>query len=228
VLHEAFADISAESGQEMFVTKVLFAMVAAVAAAAIVDPVVEGLSNVGLFGSGTYTDGSNADVIVVLTIAGLIAAIFVALMVQRMLRGTAAPSRWLRVSSTQLGSAGIAGLLPAIFVLQLGVLYAMETLEQTLVVGHAFGGTVWMGAPVLASLLLHGVGCIIVSFGLARLLQVLARRIVEVVRFALRCWLLQRNVGPLRKPRAAPIVISRLLEPLIERLLGRAPPLPSV
>ncbi len=207
-------------------TRMAFAAAAAVTAAALVDPLVEKLSNAGVFGAGRFTDGSNADVIPALAIAALLCAVFIALTVQRVLRDSPV-TRWVSRSVSHLDAPSVSRLLPVIFALQLGILYVMETLEQVFAVGHSFGGTIWLGAPILASLLLHFTGSVIVSFVLSRALHAIARRVVDAVHFIL-CLVLRCEIGCVCAVRREPIEISPLLESLIACLKERAPPHPAV
>ena len=119
-------------------------------------------------------------------------------------------------------------LLPLIFALQLAVLYSMETAEQLVTSGHIMGPAIWLGGPVLLSLAFHAAGCVLVAFGLSRLLSALTKRIVDVVRLVLQFVIIRRNLGSECHLPIEPIAISERLEPFIKRLKGRAPPQPAV
>ena len=149
-----------------------FALAAAVVAAAIADPCVEAVSNAGTFGPGAFTDGSNLDVLPALALGlGLLCVLLVARIRGEMLRASGDALR-----------GGIAQLLPAIFVAQMGVLYAMETLEQIVVTGHVMGAAVWLGGPIAFSLAVHAVFCVAVAYALAAMVHGLARHTVRVIR----------------------------------------------
>lgn len=212
----------------MLASRGLFAVAAAVAAAASIDPLVEALSNSHAFGPGIYTDGSNADVVPALNVALAFSALLIVFAVQRILGQEVAVARWLRPYTTHIDIASARRLVPTIFALQLGTLYVMETAEQILVTGHVMGPTIWLGGPVLISLALHGAGCIAVTFALSWLLRALTKRIVDAVRFVLRFVIVRRNLGPKRHVELESISVSERLEPFIERLKGRAPPHPAV
>lgn len=199
-------------------TRIAFAGATAIAAAAFVDPLVEWLSNIGTFGAGRFSDGSNADVIPTLAVAAALCILFVTL---------SARSVWATKSATHLDAASIWRLLPLIFAMQLGVLFTMETLEQLIVVSHLFGGTVWLGGPVLVSLSMHFVGGAILAFALSWILQAAARHVVHAVRLVLG-FAVGRNIDCAATIRTETIETSRLIKPLIRRLKGRAPPLPAV
>lgn len=199
-------------------------MAAAVIAAAIVDPVVEHLANAGVFGAGAFTDHSNADVLPALCAGALCSIAFVILAAARGLGFSAVLSHWLEEPVRQLDELGVRALIWRIYALQIAVLFAMETAEQRVVLGHFLGGTVWLGGPVLASLMLHFAGCVLVTFVLSRVLAALARRVVAVVRAILAIFVLFRPVRShfvrVRGPE-----IARIFAPLVARPTVRPPPL---
>jgi hypothetical protein len=203
----------------------IFCLTAAVTAAAVIDPGVEWLANQGCFGPGTFTDHSNLDVIPALGVGLCFAAAFVAVLVRRILRRSAhdAPN-WLCATSIARGECSLARLVPAIFALQLLVLWSMESLEQIAVNGHPSGGTIWLGGPIFASLVLHAAGTLGIAWLLSRGLRWSAKRIVDAVAFvrALFCELTPPR--PQRRSRAVELSASRFFEPILARLNGRAPP----
>ena len=75
--------------------------------------------------------------------------------------------RWLAAWVRVLDVGTIARMLPRAFAFQIAALWTAETLEQVVVAGHGFGGTVWLGAPILAALALHATICAGVGFGAA-------------------------------------------------------------
>ncbi len=90
------------------------------------------------------------------------------------------------------------------------------------------GGTIWLGGPALLSLCLHGMGCIAVSALLSRGLHHLAKRLADAVRYILAVLVLRRDLAPAIHVHHEPVTMAQFLDPLIERLQGRAPPLPAV
>jgi branched-subunit amino acid transport protein len=161
--------------------QLLFGAAVAALAAALGDLFVESLSNHGAFGPGRFTDGSNAD-IAPIGIAGsalLLGCLF--FHVRRALARDAA-AQYRRELTAALAPLTIARMLPLIFLLQIVLLWTMETAEQYVVVGHGFGGTIWLGGPTVASLLLHAMICSIVTFVTRRLLFVLEPRAVRLIR----------------------------------------------
>ncbi len=189
--------------------RIIFAVAAAILAAATVDPIVERLSNAGVFGLGAFTDHSNADVVPALCAGALCSLAFVVLAAMRLL-GSGEDIR-------------VPRMLPFIFALQMGALFVMETAEQWYVYGHVLGGALWLGAPVAISLALHAVGCLAVSFVLSRVLRALARQVVAVVRAMVRVTVLGVDARPLR--RASFVERVHVFEPLLDHPTVRPPPL---
>jgi hypothetical protein len=195
--------------------KAVFCLAAAVTAAAVIDPAIEWLANAGLFGPGRFTDHSNLDVIPVLVLGLLFSVIFVAGQAHRIVRRFA----------SEVGS--IPMLLPVIFALQLLVLWSMETVEQIVVTGGPLGGTIWLGGPAIISLALHALGCLAVTWLLARALRWSAQVVVAVVSFIRELFAARAPSRTPRRSRASEIASSRFLEPILAHLNGRAPPVPS-
>lgn len=202
----------------------IFAIAAAVIAAATVDPIVERLSNAGFFGPGSYTDHSNGDVLPALCAGALCSIAFVILAAVRSLGFANALSQWLERPAREFDGLRVRALLGRIYALQIAVLFVMETAEQKIVLGHFLGGAVWLGGPVLASLALHFVGCIVVSLLLSRFLQLLARRVVAVVR-AIWSTFMPIGVARTRFVRPREPELACLFAPLLERPTVRPPPL---
>lgn len=192
-----------------------FAVAAAVIAAALADPCVEALSNAGLFGPGRFTDQSNLDVLPALCVGVALGFACLAMRVRRELA---------RESSIAVREH-VMHLLPAVFVVQIGVLALMETLEQIVVYGHTLGGTIWLGGPANFSVFAHAVACVLVSVALSALLRVLARHTARAIR--LMRALAERSLHP-RTPLAVrrwehPGV--RSMAPVRCRIGNRAPPI---
>jgi len=161
--------------------RLLFSIAVATLAAALGDLLVESLSNHGAFGPGRFTDGSNAD-IAPIGIAGstlLLGCLF--FRVRRALACCGA-AQYRRELTAALAPLPLARTLPLILLLQIVLLWAMETAEQYLVVGHGFGGTIWLGGPTAISLFLHAAICLIVATATRNLLLVLEPRAVRLIR----------------------------------------------
>lgn len=190
-------------------TEPVFCAAAALTAATLTDPIVEGLSNAGLFGPGRFTDHSNLDVIPAACVAAALALLAV--------------FRWLRVWSAQLAPVRVTGALPKVFLLQVAALYAMETIEQIATAGHPLGGTIWLGGPAIVSLTAHGLACIAVTWLLSRSLSWSARTIVRIVRATIEFLRTLVQDPSLRSYRLT-IALPNVRQPYLRALAGRAPP----
>lgn len=202
-----------------------FCVGVAVIAAALADPLVEFASNAGAFGACNCTDRSNADVFPTLLAGLLLAARFLYLRVREHCTG-AARSRpsWLRPMSDALRPAVLRRLLPAIFALQLGVLFAIETAEQFAVGGHLLGGAIWLGAPAPISLAIHAAFCVAVTFVAARALRALTATAVRIVDLVLRAVALAARAPAGTFASFLRPVPFRRLVPVGCRIGERAPP----
>ncbi len=140
---------------------------------------VEACSNAGCFGHGDFTDHSNVDVMPALIVGLVFVLVHVITRVRRVtLRHVAlAPNPWR--------------LVPSIFALLVAVLYVMETCEQLAVYGHVLGPTVWLGAPVLASLCAHATACVVVTLIVSRVVKTLLGTTLRLVR-----WVRTRPAAP--------------------------------
>jgi hypothetical protein len=202
-----------------------FSLAAAVTAAALIDPMVEFGANSGFFGPGTFTDHSNLYVAPALITGLALTVAFVMALVRRTFnRSTRYAPDWLRRFPGASGGRSMLRPLPAVFVLQLGALWSLETVEQIVVAGRPLGGTLWLGGPVLTSLLMHAVGCLVVTWLLSRAVRWSVETIVEVVRLVREIFC-NATPGPATtRSRAIEVAGSALREPILARLNGRAPP----
>jgi len=207
--------------------KLWLCAVVAIIGAAFADPCVEFASNAGWFGRSDFTDHSNLDVIPTL-IVGL--ALCVAIIIRRVgqlaFGGQAARLyEWLRSLGRALRARNIAPLLPAAFVMQMLVLFSMESVEQVVVRGHLLGGVIWMGGPILASMLAHTLVCIATAYALTRTLPGFARCAARIAT------LIYASRIPAGDATAFRLHIDRtalvLQVPLLFGLGERAPPSPS-
>jgi hypothetical protein len=162
-----------------------FCVTAALVAAALANPLVEFVSNGGLFGACGCTDRSNVDVLPTISVGLLAGLSYLYLRVQHAFARDARPV-----------SLNLPRLIPAIFALQILVLFTMETLEQIVVRGHALSGTTWLGGPLPISLAVHAATCLIATLLLARVLGAITRTAVRIVGLILRS-----SVVPARGPR---------------------------
>ena len=97
----------------------------------------------------------------------------------------------------------------------------METLEQAVVVGHFFGGTVWVGGP-LASLAVHAALCVATAFGARHVLRALEPRALRLISALLG---LLGTLGADRRPRRTPrFELPVRVCVIVWRIGVRAPP----
>ena len=201
-----------------------FCLAVALVAAAVSDFLLERASDAGLFGSGNFTDHSNLDVIPMLAIGGVFAVIWTIQRIKRLLGGGASTDRdWLRASASALDARTILKLAPAIFTAQLSIVFLMETIEQIVVAGHPLGGTIWLGAPVLVSLIVHACFGVALTALFSRVLHAFAETLAGLVRFirSIASFAVGDSPRPVILRR---IVCARHASPVLCRIGVRAPP----
>jgi hypothetical protein len=190
-----------------------FCLAAAVISDSFADPIVESASNAGWFGTGSFTDHSSANVLPTLFAGAVLLAFYFV--------------RRARVIAAQNRADTLARVLPAIFVLQLGALYVMETFEQLAVWRHTLGPTVWLGAPAPTSIAIHAAICAAVAFALLRSKRRLAAATLRVM--AIVTAIATRSAvpeKPLATHRTARVRVQALL-PVLCTIGERAPPIAS-
>ena len=207
-------------------SRIWFCILVALVAATFADPLVEFASNAGAFGRCDCTDHSNVDIVPALCVGLLLGIALLSLRIRKALvgRSVAAPPTW-RASDEVLRPSLLARLIPAVFAIQLAVLYAMETAEQFIVGGFALGGTIWLGGPVPISLAVHAAFGIIAMFVISRALCTFTQTAVRIAVFlristALSARGPRRMFARFRYPAA-----FRCAAPLVCRIGERAPPL---
>jgi len=204
----------------------VFRGAAAVIAAAVADPIIEGLSNAGVFGPGRFTDHSNIDVIPALCIALGLLLILVALLARGLIKEGPYPPKWVRSCAVFVGSRSLWNMLPSTYLMQMIALFGMETLEQIATAGHPLGAMVWLGGPVAASMIIHGISCVVFTWALSRIVVSSARTIARAVRQALEL-LRALLVNDAPAVAAYHVAACRFIEPYLRALQGRAPPILS-
>ena len=187
-----------------------FCLAIAVISAAIADPIVEFASNAGWFGAGSFTDRSNIAVVPALLAGVILLALYLVCKAHALI-------------ADRRRSAPIA-FLPTVFVLQILVLYVIETSEQLLVWHHTLGSAIWLGGPLPVSLAIHATIGAVIALAMLRSKRGLARTTLRVIalihaiatrRFALERSLAARSDGNHRFTVSWPVL----------RAIGeRAPP----
>lgn len=204
-----------------------FLIAAALVAAGLGDPVVESVSNTGIFG-GHYADTNHTGILPTL-LAGLIITLEVLLVRLREVWRRAAggdAAGGLIQAARELAARPFARDLPSVFALQLSALFVLESAEQLALGGKLSGGTVWLGGPILFSLSVHALVGGLCTFALGAGMRALLRfasLVATAVRFI---WLaIQRETGAgfclyRQTPRFA-----CAQAPHVRQIGGRAPPL---
>ncbi len=204
----------------------VFRGAAAVIAAAMADPIIESLSNAGVFGPGRFTDHSTIDVIPALCVALGLVLILVVMLARGLIKESDHPPQWVRSCAAFVGSRSLWNMLPSTYLMQMVVLFGMETLEQIATAGHPLGAMVWLGAPIAASMIIHAISCVVFTWALSRIVVSSARTIARAVRQALE--LLRALLANDAPPVAAyHVAARRFIEPYLRALHGRAPPILS-
>jgi hypothetical protein len=161
--------------------RIWYCAAVAVVAASLADAAMESASNAGLFGRGAFTDHSFLDIAPALAIGLTFVVLNVWFRARRTL-ALATPRRdWPRIAGDALGR-NVLRLVPPIWSAQIAVLYVMETIEQHVVYGHVLGGFVWLGGPIVVSLIVHGAVCVLVAAAAAKSLRAFAAATVLLVR----------------------------------------------
>lgn len=127
-----------------FASRLPFLFAVAFVAAGLGDPVVESVSNTGIFGH--YVDNNHLGVVpTLLAGAVVIAEVLVLRFVEAWRRSTNRSRGSLIDIARDFGSRSVARDFPLIFGLQLLSVFAMESGEQLVAGGKLLGGTSWLG-----------------------------------------------------------------------------------
>jgi hypothetical protein len=160
----------------------LFICAVALFAAVLGDAVVEGISNAGILWHGNYTDGSSLDLVPVFLLAVTALVLMQGFALLEHARQTGLSMRAVILSTSRaLTPRDVARLLPVIFALQIVVLFGMETIEQIVVYGHAFGGAIWLGGPVVVSLMIHALCGVAAAFSISNAVGAIGDALTRIV-----------------------------------------------
>jgi hypothetical protein len=200
-----------------------FCVTVALAALALADPLTEWASNSGWYGPGNFTDHSNADVVPIL-LAGLAFGLLHLVSRGRYAARAVGSRNWFDAWAGVLDDATVLRLIPRTFAIQIVALWAAETLEQFAVSGHGFGGMIWLGAPVLVALALHGAFCTLVAYAAALGIRALAAPAMRIAALVAAFARIARTkaLTPTFVCRSAPRF--RTASPLVCLIGERAPP----
>jgi hypothetical protein len=199
----------------------------ALVAAALGDPLVESVSNSGLFGRG-YHDNNHQSVIPAMVAGGMLVFVILAARCWSIVRSGSPLRRgdWLLESASRFSQPSALPDLPVVLAFQLAALFAMESAEQLFFGGELLGGTVWLGGPIAFSLATHallGTSCTLLFLALMRSIHEavasLVRRTIETI-LVLLARSGARLVVEIRNDAARP----HLQAPPARQIGGRAPP----
>ncbi len=198
---------------------------AALIAAALGDPVVESISNTGIFGRG-YRDNVHTSVVPTLVCGiAIVAIVLLSKVFAAFERSAAGSDPVAALARDTIARSPMRAFVP-VFALQLVALFAMEHLESLIVAGsQAANGTSWLGGPIVVSLAIHAGLCfaILKIFGSAMrgALAALAALVAIAVAYVL---LLGREATATFRRRTGAFGVLRVQDPHVRQLGGRAPP----
>ena len=210
-----------------FAARFPFLLAVALIAAALADPVVESISNAGIFG-GHYADDNRLSIVPTLLVGTALMLEIVTRRCFELLHQPRGDARdWLVDAAREISRRAPLRDAPIVLAMQLSALFLMESTEQLALGGKFLGGMAWLGGPIAFSLLVHalfGVWCI---FALGAVMRAIVRNAASLVRSALRfIWLALARVdaGCVRLVERERSYL-RAQSPHVRHIGGRAPPL---
>jgi hypothetical protein len=203
-----------------------FVLATALIAGGIGDPLVETIGDTGAFGPG-YHDTNHLGVLPAL-LSGFVLTLEIALLrcLQAFRRDARGDRDVLMAIAHRLRSRSPLADVPYVFVLQLGVVFTIETAEQLLAGGKPAGGAAWLGGPVAFSLAAHAIIAVVVTVGLAWLTRGIATTLTSLVRIAFACIALPafREAGAPLPERRDGTLFNHQQSPHARQIGERAPP----
>ena len=203
-----------------------FLLAAALIAGGVGDPLVETIADTGIFGAG-YHDTNHLGVLPAL-VCGLVLTIEIALLrcIQAFRRDSRTSRDRLIAVVERFGARSAPRDVPIVFILQLLVVFAIETTEQLLAGSGARSALEWLGGPIAFSLGVHALLALVITIVLASLARAIAATLLSLVRIAFAFIAMQPARGG-----AAPLhqwldggFGRRRQSPRACRVGGRAPP----
>jgi len=197
----------------------------ALVGAAIADPLVESISNTGVFGRG-FRDDNHQSVVAVLLAGGILALLLLGARL-RFAFGEAMASRdWVLEAVRGFAQTAGSRRLATIFAAQIGIVFAMEWSEQWLCCGAPLHGLSWLGGPIAFSLALNFVVCLICWYGARHGSRALLVRVICAIFDVLDRLLavLARNAGGGLLTRRSERAGRNFEFVAVRRVRGRAPP----
>ena len=201
---------------------------AALCAADLGHAAVAALTRFGL-AIGPYSSYNHSAVVPALLAAGACALLaFLNIVGQAIARATRLDGDWLSYVAARIAQASTLRIAPAVFIVQVLVLFAMESAEQIAALGHPLGLIASFGGPLLFVLAVHAIAALIVVAALlqaCRALMLAAQAIADAARPMLRLSVNTSSATP-NERRFLVQVWSETghLAPLATRIANRPPP----
>lgn len=175
---------------------------------------------------GTYSH--SAIIPTLLAACGLACFALLILMGEAVERDAPSPCDWLSHVAARMGQASEFRIAAAVFVIQLLLLMAMESAEQTVAFGHPLGFTASLGSPPGIVLAAHAIAALIVVSllmqacrGLTLAVRAIANAMRPILRLSARETIATPSVRRLRIEAGSEI---KHRTPLARRIASRPPP----
>jgi hypothetical protein len=204
-----------------------FLIAVALLAAALGDALVETVSNTGIFGP-SYFDNNHLSIVPAL-LAGIVLTLeAIGLRCFELYRRARSSRRdWLIDAATCIAARSPARDIPYVFAMQMAALFAMESTEQLVLGGKLLGGMVWLGGPILLSVLSHaliGAACtFLLGWSMRAISETVASLVVTAIAFIAIA--IARNVAGPILARRDELAFPRAQSPHARQIGERAPPL---
>ena len=201
-----------------------FLCAVALVAAAFADPVVETISDSGIFG-GHYADHNRLSVIPTAIVGVLVASHVLVRRIVRSWRARDVGGDALLDLARDVSSRGPFSGFAFVLLAQLTALFVMEHAEQAAIGGPAIDGTAWLGGPIAFSLATHalvGLASLLLGrYALRSIVRTCTSLLRHVARFA---WVGAAPVEPVPLRGRAEPPFFRAQAPHVRQVGGRAPP----
>ncbi len=166
------------------VSRLPFLATVALIAAALGDPLVETISNTGIFGRGYY-DNDHASVVPTLVVGSVLAIVMIVRRTLALLRAAPESGQWPIEMARYISARSPIQDLPYVLVIQFIALFGMESAEQILLGGKLLGGLVWLGGPLWFSLFVHVAIGTVCTVAIARAMRAIVTHCATLVVSAL-------------------------------------------
>lgn len=205
-----------------------FCLAVALIAGALADPLVETVSNTGIFG-GHYADDNHITIVPTL-LAGVVLVLQISVVRCFATRGRSEFGRdWLVDVARRISARPPMHDFACVFGLQIAALFVMESLEQIVGGGRLLGGTAWLGGPIAFSLLTHALVCVGCMFAVNGAMRAIVRTFAALIRVAIDFILVPvtRTPSSILAKRSANPTCFQAQPAHVRRNGERAPPLPT-